>query len=107
MFVGNRFSGSGDHGSVSELFQSLGYEDGANYDPAVGFAVPTAIALDSSNDVFVANGGGGVSELTASSSHLNGNDINDPGAQFANPDGIATDSFSNLWVSNGSGGLSD
>ena len=81
-----------------------------NFAPAgAGLNSPQALALDSSGNVFVANGlGNSVSELTAGSSYGTGfNFRNSTGASFLNPSGIALDSAGNVFVVNNGNGSSN
>jgi len=63
-----------DGNGVSELPVASGYTTGLNFAPSgAAFSGPISLALDGSDNVFVANeNGNSVSELTASSSYATG-----------------------------------
>ncbi len=81
-----------------------GWEIALNFTPAgAAFNDPTSIALDGSGNVFVANEGNSVGDLTAGSSYTAGLNFAPAGAAFNYPVSLALDGSGNVWTANSSG----
>jgi len=108
---GGDCSGTGNSGSVSELTAGSipPYSAGLNFAaPAAAFDVPYSMALDGSDNVFLANEGnlksnfGSVSELTAASGYAMGLNFAPAGASFDVLLSIALDGSGNVFAANDS-----
>ena len=118
VFVANNSSSVRPSGSVSELTAASGYMTGANFSASnVTFTPntsnlfdgPSSIALDTSDNVFVANhDGDSVSELTEANSYTMGmvyDSSNVPSAAFDKPSSLAIDSSADIFVANVGSGI--
>ena len=88
--------------SINEIVAVNGYSAGASFAPGISVADGAALAIDSTNDLFITSrDSNAVSELTAASSYSNGTVFSPAGAAaFDHPQSIALDSGGNIFVAN-------
>ncbi|MGO9453034.1 MAG: hypothetical protein ACLQDV_18650 [Candidatus Binataceae bacterium] len=108
VFVANNSFSVRPSGSVSELTEESDYAAGMNFSSSTGatFDGPSALALDSLGNVFIANEvGDTVSELTEASGYGTGMNFAPMGASFDTPSALALDSANNVFVANNNGSV--